>query len=94
MTTRPKCGDPADKSIMHMTQIEKRTALEPQLLKIMSTPQGQADLAAFISEIADELRLLGLQADARAERDACKCCICCEQSSEQEQLRAAVQAEN
>ena len=74
--------------------IENRTQLEPQLLKIMSTPQGQADLAAFISEIADELRLLGLQADAREKRDGCKCCICCEQSAEQEQLRASVQAEN
>ena len=74
--------------------IARRKALEPQLLKIMSTPQGQADLAAFISEIADELRLLGLQADAREKRDGCKCCICAEQSSEQEQLRAAVQAEN
>ena len=74
--------------------IARRKALEPQLLRIMSTPQGQADLAALISEFCDELRVLGLQADARAERDACKCCICCEQSSEQEQLRAAVQAEN
>ena len=74
--------------------IARRKALEPQLLKIMSTPQGQADLAAFISEIADELRLLSDAADARAERDGCKCCICCEQSAESEQLRAAVQAEN
>jgi hypothetical protein len=74
--------------------IENRLQLEPMLLRIMSTPQGQADLAAFISEIADELRLLSDAADARAERDACKCCICCEQSSEQEQLRASVQAEN
>lgn len=74
--------------------IARRKALEPQLLRIMSTPQGQADLAAFISEIADELRLLSDAADARAERDACKCCICSEASSEQEQLRAAVQAEN
>ena len=70
--------------------IENRTQLEPQLLKIMSTPQGQADLAAFISEIADELRLLSDAADARAEKERCTCCICAEQSSEQEQLRAAV----
>ena len=74
--------------------IARRKALEPQLLRIMSTPQGQADLAALLSEFCDELRLLGLQAAARAERDACTCCICTEQSSEQEQLRAAVQAEN
>ena len=74
--------------------IARRKALVPQLLRIMSTPQGQADLAAFISEIADELRLLSDAADARAERERCTCCICTEQSSEQEQLRAAVQAEN
>ena len=70
--------------------IARRKALEPQLLRIMSTPQGQADLAALISEFCDELRLLGLQADARAERERCTCCICAEESSEQEQLRAAV----
>ena len=74
--------------------IENRLQLEPMLLRIMSTPQGQADLAAFISEIADELRLLSDAADARAERDACKCCICCEQSAESEQLRAAVSGQN
>ena len=74
--------------------IENRTQLEPMLLRIMSTPQGQADLAAFISEIADELRLLSDAAHARAEKERCTCCICCEQSAEQEQLRASVQAEN
>ena len=74
--------------------IARRKALEPQLLRIMSTPQGQADLAAFISEIADELRLLSDAADARAERERCGCCICAEQSSEQEQLRAAVSGQN
>ena len=70
--------------------IQQRTALEPMLLKIMATDEGREQVAALISEFCDELRLLGLQADARAERDACKCCICTEQSSEQEQLRAAV----
>ena len=74
--------------------IENRTALEPMILKILSTDEGRSQMAALLSEICDELRLLGLQADARAERDACKCCICCEQSSEQEQLRAAVSGQN
>ena len=60
------------------------------LLKIMATDEGRAQMAALLSEFVDELRILGLQADAREKRDACKCCICCEQSSEQEQLRAAV----
>ena len=78
--------------------IARRKALEPQLLRIMSTPQGQADLAAFISEIADELRLLGLQADAREKRDACSCEICQESkregrtANEREQLFAAMRA--
>ena len=70
--------------------IQQRTQLEPMLLRIMSTPQGQADLAALLSELVDELRILGLQADARAEKERCTCCICTEESSEQEQLRAAV----
>ena len=74
--------------------IARRKALEPMLLRIMSTPQGQADLAALISEFCDELRLLGLQADAREKRDGCRCCICTEESSEQEQLRAAVRGQN
>ena len=74
--------------------IENRTALEPMILKILSTDEGRSQMAALLSEIADELRLLGLQADAREKRERCRCCICCEQSSEQEQLRAAVQAEN
>ena len=74
--------------------IARRKALEPMLLRIMSTPQGQADLAALISEFCDELRLLGLQADAREKRERCRCCICCEQSSESEQLRAAVRGQN
>ena len=76
--------------------IENRTQLEPMLLRIMSTPQGQADLAAFISEIADELRLLGLQAAARAERERCRCCICTEHLADSAKMlneaRASVQA--
>ena len=74
--------------------IQQRTALEPMLLKIMATDEGREQMAALLSEFCDELRLLGLQADARAEKERCRCCICTEQSSEQEQLRAAVQAEN
>ena len=74
--------------------IENRTALEPMILKILSTDEGRSQMAALISEFCDELRLLGLQADARAEKERCRCCICTEQSSEQEQLRASVQAEN
>ena len=80
--------------------IARRKALEPQLLKIMSTPQGQAELAAFISEIADELRLLSDAADARAERERCTCCICSETETkgrpvteqERKQLWAAMRA--
>ncbi len=80
--------------------IARRKALEPQLLKIMSTPKGQADLAAFISEIADELRLLSDAADAREKRDACTCCICSETETkgrpvteqERKQLWAAMRA--
>ena len=74
--------------------IENRTALEPMILKILSTDEGRSQMAALLSEICDELRLLGLQADAREKRERCRCCICTEQSSEQEQLRASVQAEN
>ena len=74
--------------------IENRTALEPMLLRIMSSDEGRSQLAALLSEFVDELRILGLQADARAERERCGCCICAEQSSEQEQLRAAVSGQN
>ena len=72
--------------------IENRTALEPMILKILSSDEGRGQVAALLSEFVDELRILGLQADARAERDGCKCCICCEQSAESEQLRAAMRA--
>ena len=76
--------------------IARRKALEPMLLRIMSTPQGQADLAALISEFCDELRLLGLQADARAERERCRCCICTEHLADSAKMlneaRASVQA--
>ena len=74
--------------------IENRTALEPMLLRIMSSDEGRSQLAALLSEFVDELRILGLQADARAEKERCTCCICCEQSAEQEQLRAAVSGQN
>ena len=70
--------------------IENRTQLEPMLLRIMSSDEGRSQLAALLSEFVDELRILGLQADARAEKERCTCCICTEESSEQEQLRAAV----
>ena len=70
--------------------IENRTQLEPRILKILSTDEGRSQLAALLSEFVDELRILGLQSDARAEKERCTCCICAEQSSEQEQLRAAV----
>ena len=78
MKTRPKCGDPADKSNMQMTQIEKRRQLIPMLNQIMSTENGRDDLAAFLSEVVDELHKLGEQAKSRAERDGCRCCICSE----------------
>ena len=74
----PTFTTPADRSIMHMTQIEKRRQLIPMLNQIMSTENGRDDLAAFLSEVVDELHKLGEQAKSRAERDACKCCICSE----------------
>ena len=74
--------------------IENRTQLEPMILKILSSDEGRGQVAALISEFCDELRLLGLQADAREKRERCRCCICCEQSSESEQLRAAVRGQN
>ena len=74
--------------------IENRTALEPMLLKIMATDEGREQVAALLSEFCDELRLLGLQADSRAEKERCRCCICAEQSTESEQLRAAVSGQN
>ena len=70
--------------------IARRKALEPMILKILSTDEGRSQMAALLSEVVDELRLLGLQADAREKRDGCSCCICSEASSESEQLRAAL----
>ena len=58
--------------------IENRTALEPMILKILSTDEGRGQVAALLSEFVDELRILGLQADARAEKERCTCCICTE----------------
>lgn len=77
----------------------QRTALVPMLKQIMSTDEGQTDLAKFISEVADELRILGLQAAAR-ERNGCSCCICQEAKHEgrtitaieREQLFAAMRS--
>ena len=78
--------------------IQQRTQLEPMLLKIMATDEGREQVAALLSEFCDELRLLGLRADAREKRDACSCEICQETkredrtANEREQLFAAMRA--
>ena len=78
--------------------IENRTALEPMILKILSSDEGRGQVAALLSEFCDELRLLGLQADDREKRDACSCEICQESkredrtANEREQLFAAMRA--
>ena len=78
--------------------IQQRTALEPMILKILSSDEGRSQMAALLSEFVDELRILGLQADARKKREHCTCCICTEQSAEdrtaneREQLFAAMRA--